>query len=325
MRTARPGRFTGRLRLTVRRLGLVATVGLLAVGLAACKDSGGGAAAGPPVDSKAVSANAATLDELYRKITGGVQQRLAGEQVTYHLVRDYVSACMAKLKTTYYPAPFATAYEGLSDADLTFGWDNGGWLGRPSQSDLGVQGSKLSQARAAATNQEPAEVTAMSDAAKAKYGDQLSQCEAPETLYEGKDTAASADDLQDQLGAVVTQVIALPAIQQLTSGYGACLAKAGYANAADPGALQRQIGAKYPALSEAPVNGKAASSAWSAAVAGEAKAAAADKGCRQKIYDAAMTALGAPLAAFTSAQATALDTVTKEWAAIVSAAAKYTD
>jgi hypothetical protein len=293
---------------------------VLALGVTGCKDSGTATQAAP-ADAKEVAANAAALDDLYRKITGNVQQRVAGEQLTYHLVQKYTADCMAKLKVTYYPPSFATAYEGLSDADLTYGWDNGGWLGPTSAADLGVQRSKLSQARAAALNQTPTEVAAMSDAAKAKYGDQVGQCVPPEDLYDGKGTAASADDLQDKLNAAVSKVLATPAVQKLTSGYGACMARAGYSGVTDPGAVQRRVSAKYPAVSQAPVDGKAAGPGWADGVAAEAKAAAADAGCRKQIYDVAMTTLGPELGAFSAAQAAALTQVAKEWDAIVKAAA----
>ncbi len=249
-------------------------------------------------------------------------QRIAGEQVTYQAVQDYTAACMAKAKVTYYPPAFISAYEGLTDADIGYGWGNGGWLGRPSGSSLGVQRSKLSQARAAAVNQNPAEVAAMSDADRARYTEQLGKCETPEDRYADKDTAAGAADLADKLNALVTEAIDRPEVQKLIGGYADCLSKAGYPGVTDPGALQRQVAAKYPAATEAPVDGRAAGKAWSDAVAAEAKAANADAGCRGPIFNAAMAPVGAALPAFRSTNAAALSTVKDQWAAITTAASQ---
>jgi hypothetical protein len=304
---------------TARVVRVAVTLGLLVTGLVACK-SGDQPGAQPQVGSSAAHAASDALDTVYRQINGTVPQRIAGEEVTYHVVQKYTAGCMAKLKVTYYPPEFSTAYEGLSDADLSYGWDNGGWLGRPSSTDLGVQRSKLSQARTSTANQVPSEVDAMSDADRARYADQLGKCEAPESLYADKDTAGGAADLQDKLNALVNGVLAKPEVQKLTSGYGACMRKAGYSGVTDPGAVQRQVAAKYPALTAAPIDGKAAGAGWKDAVAAEAKAAAADAGCRQQLYNVAMVAVGAALTSFTSTNAAALSAVQAQWDAITKAA-----
>jgi hypothetical protein len=145
----------------------------------------------------------------------------------------------------------------------------------------------------------------MSDADRAHYNDLLKQCATPPDAYAGKDVAAGAADLLSKLDALVADVLTKPGVAQLTSGYAGCLSRAGYPGVTDPAALRSQLAAKYPATG---------------ALAAAAMAAAADNACRIPIFNAAVVAVAAALPAFSSANAAALNTVEKQWQAIVTAA-----
>ncbi len=304
-------------------LGLAAAL-VGALGVAGCSGSPGpGPAPAPAVDVTSAAITADQLDDLYRQITGGVQQRLSGDIVVYRLTRDATAACMTGMGARYYAPPFATAYEGRSDNELTYGAGvNDGWLARLSGTDLGVAKSRMNDAATrAAANQEAPEVAAMSPTDRAAYDAQLAKCTPAPAVTAGKGVAASADGLEKQLDAVVVRVLAQPDVARLTSGYATCLSRAGYRNLATPAALVDQVASRYPPADQTPGDPTLGNAAWKAAVAAEAKAAGTDLTCRHDAYVTALVALGPGLAKFRQEQAAALSQVTAEWNAIVQAAA----
>ncbi len=294
---------------------MVAVVG--ALGLAGCT---GTPAPAPSGSTGAAAGNAAgatvvALDDLYRSIAGGVQQRLATDRVTYQVTRDATAQCMAAAKVTYYPAPFSTGYEGESDADVAYPGGTDGWLAHLSSTELGVGKRLLLQA--AEVPQPAPEVAAMPAADRATYAAQLAKCQPPAGSAAGQASPASAPQLLTALDTMIAGLLAQPQVQQLTSGYPACMARAGYADAGTPKVLADRIATGYPPDAAA---AQPAGAEWTAAAKAEAKAAAADRACRQPAYVAALTALAPELTKFSQVQAGPLTQVATEWKAIVAAA-----
>jgi hypothetical protein len=124
--------------------------------------------------------------------------------------------------------------------------------------------------------------------------------------------------VETQLDAVVSGILTQPDVAATTTGYGTCMARAGFAGANDPALLARQVAAGYP--NPVPEGGTDAPS-WVAAQAREKKAAAADVGCRLSGYRAALLALGPQLTQFSQVHASELASVKAQWAALVTKAA----
>src|SRR5688572_424729 len=74
-----------------------------------------------PYDSSDVAATAARLDALKLSITGTVEELRASERLNYLRVEGGVAECMRVAGRAYRKAPFASFYDGFTDADLGYG------------------------------------------------------------------------------------------------------------------------------------------------------------------------------------------------------------
>jgi hypothetical protein len=304
----------GALALGAVLLAVVVLVAVVAVVRRTSRDT-------PTVDASAVSRNAARLDDLQRRITGTVAERVASERISYHRLHEPLRACIAAIGLPYFPQPFVNPYAGMHDADLTIGFAGNGWFAPISTQDFGIAAAQLRLSGAqSGDDQASAGYRSLSDADKDRYQEAQDSCAAPASTED--DVPTGEGELSAALDDVMAAVEARLPVKDQVAGYRGCMAAAGLPDLPDPAALADRLGRDFPPRDAMPLNGRPAAPEWDAVVAREHAAAQADARCRRGTYEQAVLAIGPELERFERDRAEALAAVRRGWAEVVAAAAR---
>lgn len=273
---------------------------------------------GPAYGNQEVEKTAARLDALTVAITGGVEELRASERLNYHRVEGGTAACMAAAGRPYRKRPFASFYDGFTDADLGYG------TGRASIIDSVTEmGRRLVLNEIAYARMERAGLArpAGADVAPGDVGT-LNRCTAQfqHRSYGDIDPPPGAYELANSLDMELGEAVGDDRQTQAAwESYRPC--------------MRARVGEDVPDRSdflfrprlpraEAPVDGRPQSAAWVHGLAAVETAFTADTQCRFPAYLAAMRIVAAHLDGWEQQHRADLDTIRKAWRQRVADAAQ---
>jgi hypothetical protein len=281
----------------------------------------GPSAAHAPLDlPPRIERTAARLDALSVAITGSVEELRASEVLNHHRVEGGVAACMAAAGRSYRQLPFASFYDGFTDADLGYGTGRATVLDSVTEGGRRIIRNTVSTGRltrAGLVNQGPNGAPAGATAADV---DALNRCTGPygHRRYLDFDPPPGAHELSD-FTELLEAAHRDPDVVAAWRRYDPC--------------MRDRLGHDVPDRSDflfrerisprdAPGDGEAPKAAWTRGLAEIRAAFAVDVACRLPAYLAAMRVVAANLDAWELRHRTELDTIRAAWRQRVADAAR---
>lgn len=308
--------------MTLRRAARGAAIAVLATAsMVSCGNGTHGSA--PAAPGPRIAEGESDVLALDEQISGTAQDRGSLEYLTYHAVQSYYETCMARAGMRYNVAVFRDPSAGREHASLPGLVDElpetspahvqqhalgvadelVGWFGAPPA------GAASAAARSAAYRRS-------SPAAKTRYNDQLSECQSAQPPgIEVADEPEGMRQLQEDFSEMVYGIADGADVQELSSGYPACMKEAGFP-VPDRVSLLNTFANEYSAvlpdvhLGEVLDPGEAS---FRAVRARELRAAEADARCRSAAHDLVIEKLAPQVEAFEQEFAPEIAALRAEW------------
>ena len=248
-----------------------------------------------------VAATAARLDDLHRRISGTAEEWRATELLHHHRVQDGMAACLAAAGRPYRRVPLVSFYRDFTDADMGYGTGRASVLDSVTERGRRLVRNEAAYARVEATRPRvrpaPADASVHHACLSRVRRDAAPAAEAPPGAYE----------LAELPGLGVAGDAAVAAAM---SGYRPCMRQRYGHHVTD-----RSDFLFRPRIdrSDAPVDGRPATAAWTRGVAEIDAVFAADADCRRPAYTIAMTLAGQRLDGWERRNRPRLDAVRAAW------------
>ncbi|NBE81060.1 hypothetical protein [Micromonospora rubida] len=311
----------------MRRIADLPARALAGVGLlAATATLAGGCAAGTTDAGPAGPRSAGvqqSLDRLAGQIGGGLDDRRAGQLLTYVAYQRPIRDCMADAGFDYTPPRFVNPYEHWPAVRPLSMYDE---IVPVDPAHVTANGLYVAAdlARTPTPDSDDPGHDRLNKAGKAGYGAQVDKCEPPSKQYQDVGTPALAAKLFGDLDTLVGSVAGTSKVKAHSAGYATCMARRGI-SAANREELTGVVRDSYAALLDTE-SGRLAVATTSpqfvTAKAGEQAAAQADANCRRAAYELTLALLEPKLAAFEADHATELTRLAADWADVRARAAQ---
>ncbi|MCX4469567.1 hypothetical protein OOK41_04510 [Micromonospora sp. NBC_01655] len=291
-------------------VGLLAAMAALAGGCAARTTDAG--TAGPQLGGVQQS-----LDRLARQIDGDLDDRRAGQLLTYVAYQRPIRDCMADAKLDYTPPRFVNPYEHWQAVRPLSMYDE---IVPVDTAHVTANGLYVAAdlTRTPTPDSDNPGHDRLNKAGKAAYAAQVTKCQPPAKEYQNAGTPALSAKLFADLDTLVGSVVSTSEVKAQSAGYATCMAKRGI-NAANREELAGVVRNSYAPLLDTD-SGRLAVATTSpqfvTAKAGEQTAAQADADCRRPAYELTLTLLEPKLAAFEADHATELTQMAADWAGV---------
>ncbi|RGC70874.1 hypothetical protein C5N14_00030 [Micromonospora sp. MW-13] len=291
-------------------VGLLAAMAALAGGCAARTTDAG--TTGPQLGGVQQS-----LDRLARQIDGDLDDRRAGQLLTYVAYQRPIRDCMADAKLDYTPPRFVNPYEHWQAVRPLSMYDE---IVPVDTAHVTANGLYVAAdlTRTPTPDSDNPGHDRLNKAGKAAYAAQVTKCQPSAKEYQNAGTPALSAKLFADLDTLVGSVVSTSEVKAQSAGYATCMAKRGI-NAANREELAGVVRNSYAPLLDTD-SGRLAVATTSpqfvTAKAGEQAAAQADADCRRPAYELTLTLLEPKLAAFEADHATELTQMAADWAGV---------